>query len=128
MDGSQSSTFIVDSKLNNASNKRKFEPTHYKTSTTRTKLDYFIKWHLNEQLHDVKLKHLHAPRAYLLVAKGRVDRAQHGGVQGSNPEILDLCFVASGSYHMFNSLGLSINSSPWLLGGISCDLPPPPRA
>ncbi|KAL2508956.1 Uncharacterized protein Fot_32603 [Forsythia ovata] len=69
-----------------------------------------------------------APRAYLLVAKGRADRAQRGGVQSSNPEILDLCLVASGSYHMVNSLGLSISSPPWLLGGTSCDLPPPPRA
>ncbi|KAL2489187.1 Uncharacterized protein Fot_42479 [Forsythia ovata] len=56
-----------------------------------------------------------APRAHLPVAKGMADRAQRGGVQGSNPEILDLCPVASGSYQMVNSLGLSINSPPWLL-------------
>ncbi|KAL2553656.1 Uncharacterized protein Fot_07275 [Forsythia ovata] len=71
--------------------------------------------------------HKVAPRAYLPVAKGRADRAQRGKVQGSNPEILDLCHVASGSYHMVNSLGLSISSPPWLLEGTSCDLPPPPK-
>ncbi|KAL2513505.1 MADS-box domain-containing protein [Forsythia ovata] len=69
-----------------------------------------------------------APRAHLPVAKGRADRAQHGGVQGSNPEILYLCPVASGSYQMVNSLGLFINFPPWLLGGTSCDLLPPPKA
>ncbi|KAL2489773.1 Uncharacterized protein Fot_43065 [Forsythia ovata] len=55
-------------------------------------------------------------------------RAQRGGMQGSNPEILDLCPVASRSYQMVNSQGLSINFPPWLLGGTSCDLPPPPKA
>ncbi|KAL2522209.1 60S ribosomal protein L3-2 [Forsythia ovata] len=45
-------------------------------------------------------------------AKGRTDRAQCCGVQGSNPEILDLYLVASRNYQMVNSLGLSINSPP----------------
>ncbi|KAL2489233.1 Uncharacterized protein Fot_42525 [Forsythia ovata] len=65
---------------------------------------------------------------YLSILPKLQFEAQRGGVQGSNPEILDLCLVASGSYHMVNSLGLSISSPPWLLGGTSCDLPPPPKA
>ncbi|KAL2546446.1 Uncharacterized protein Fot_15679 [Forsythia ovata] len=65
--------------------------------------------------------------AYLPVENGRTDRAQRGGVQGSNSEILNLCHVASESYQIFNSQGLSISSPSWLLGGPSCDLPLPPK-
>ncbi|KAL2552821.1 Glucan endo-1 [Forsythia ovata] len=68
-----------------------------------------------------------SPRAHLPVAKERTNRVQRGGVQGSNPEILDLYPVASESYQIVNSLGLFINSPPWLLGSTSCDLPPSPR-
>ncbi|KAL2515782.1 CBM20 domain-containing protein [Forsythia ovata] len=56
-----------------------------------------------------------SPQGISPLAKGMVDKAQRGGVQGSNSEILDLCLVASRSYHMVNSLGLSISSPPWLL-------------
>ena len=71
-----------------------------------------------------------APRAYLPVAKGRADRAQRGSVQSSIPRKVELALLQAGVTIWVNSLGLSMCSPPWLLGGTSCDLPPPrwPRA